>query len=151
MNRKKVTEDVPASDYDYAPEMNKKKVTEDVPASDYDCAPEMNRKKVTEDVPASDYDYAPEINRKKVTEDVPASDYDYIPKNKKNKIEYAYKGRVVRKKAERRKLTGWDCKDCEKWYQNLNLSAEEVQKLFKRLRVLHFTYGRGDYNFIVAI
>lgn len=44
-------------------------------------------------------------------------------------------------KSERKKLRGWDCKDCEKWYQNLGLNDEELQ-IRKNLTSRH----RSEYN-----
>ncbi|KAG8238185.1 hypothetical protein J437_LFUL014061 [Ladona fulva] len=38
---------------------------------------------------------------------------------------YRYQRTAVRKKKERRKLFGWECKDCEKYYEAAGLSAGE--------------------------
>nr|XP_053656460.1 uncharacterized protein LOC128705260 [Cherax quadricarinatus] len=35
-----------------------------------------------------------------------------------NKVpEFAHRGDVVRKKADRKQLAGWQCHECEKWYE----------------------------------
>ncbi|KAF7989142.1 hypothetical protein HCN44_007452 [Aphidius gifuensis] len=54
--------------------------------------------------------------------------YDFVPERKKASPKFACKGPVVRKKAERQKLNGWSCKDCEKWYENMDLDEKELQK-----------------------
>ncbi|KAK8728508.1 hypothetical protein OTU49_008989, partial [Cherax quadricarinatus] len=42
--------------------------------------------------------------------------FDVVPI--KNKVpEFAHRGDVVRKKADRKQLAGWQCHECEKWYE----------------------------------
>ncbi|XP_054707867.1 uncharacterized protein MAL8P1.12-like [Uloborus diversus] len=45
---------------------------------------------------------------------------------------YKYKEETVRKKAERRQLVGYDCKECEKYYSDLGLSEKEKQQRLKK-------------------
>nr|XP_053649351.1 neurofilament heavy polypeptide-like [Cherax quadricarinatus] len=50
--------------------------------------------------------------RSKVIDD----SFDVVPI--KNKVpEFAHRGDVVRKKADRKQLAGWQCHECEKWYE----------------------------------
>jgi hypothetical protein len=52
--------------------------------------------------------------------------YDKIPEKKDGDSKFAYE-EVVRGK-ERKKLKGWSCKECQAYYECLNLPPEELEK-----------------------
>ncbi|XP_057320226.1 DNA endonuclease RBBP8 [Microplitis mediator] len=72
---------------------------------------------------------------------VPVDSFDRIPEKKKTSPQNAYKGDVVRKKDERAKLRGWDCSDCEKYYNTIGLSEKE-----KRERKNQCSRHRSKFN-----
>uniref|UniRef100_A0A0C9R3X8 RBBP8 protein n=1 Tax=Fopius arisanus TaxID=64838 RepID=A0A0C9R3X8_9HYME len=53
--------------------------------------------------------------------------FDFVPEPKETH-KFAYKGPVVRGKSERAKLKGWSCRDCQVYYENMNLTEDELQK-----------------------
>ncbi|GFQ71821.1 DNA endonuclease RBBP8 [Trichonephila clavata] len=80
-----------------------------------------------------------ENNRKAEFEDFPShkkqvineniSSFDRLPK--KEEPNYKYKEATVRKKSERKQLNAFDCRECEKYYDDLGLSEEEKKKRMK--------------------
>ncbi|XP_063973581.1 uncharacterized protein LOC135160690 [Diachasmimorpha longicaudata] len=65
--------------------------------------------------------------------------FDAVPEKKNPN--FAYKGPVVRGKSERAKLKGWSCKDCQAYYENMNLTEEEMKK-----RMDQCSRHRSKYN-----
>ncbi|GFY40624.1 DNA endonuclease RBBP8 [Trichonephila inaurata madagascariensis] len=57
------------------------------------------------------------------------SSFDRLPK--KEEPNYKYKEATVRKKSERKQLNAFDCRECEKYYDDLGLSEEEKKKRMK--------------------
>ncbi|GBN25922.1 DNA endonuclease RBBP8 [Araneus ventricosus] len=54
------------------------------------------------------------------------SSFDRLPK--REEPNYKYKEETVRKKSERKQLTGFECKECEKYFADLGLSEEEKRE-----------------------
>ncbi|XP_055935186.1 uncharacterized protein LOC129965378 [Argiope bruennichi] len=54
------------------------------------------------------------------------SSFDRLPK--REEPNYKYKEETVRKKSERKQLTGFECKECEKYFSDLGLSEEEKRE-----------------------
>ncbi|XP_015121975.1 DNA endonuclease RBBP8 isoform X2 [Diachasma alloeum] len=65
--------------------------------------------------------------------------FDVVPEKKDPN--FAYKGPAVRGKNERAKLRGWSCKDCQVYYENMNLTEEELKK-----RMDQCSRHRSKYN-----
>ncbi|CAD6205746.1 GSCOCG00009996001-RA-CDS [Cotesia congregata] len=58
----------------------------------------------------------------------PVNSFDRLPEKKKSPSEKPFIGEVIRNKGERAKLRGWDCSDCEKYYNNLGLTEKEKEQ-----------------------
>ncbi|XP_046744665.1 uncharacterized protein LOC124410387 [Diprion similis] len=56
-----------------------------------------------------------------------ANNFDVVPRKLKTSPTYAYKRSPVRKKAERARLNGWDCLQCQEYYKATGLTGEELQ------------------------
>ncbi|XP_058806215.1 DNA endonuclease RBBP8-like [Phymastichus coffea] len=65
--------------------------------------------------------------------------FDVIPGRADESLSYAYKEGPVRKKSEREKLEGWDCRDCKEYYKNI---PEKDRKKRQNLCSRH----RGKYK-----
>lgn len=77
-----------------------------------------------------DGDWDTDVSMDKWTSSPPKklmNSFDMVPEKKKGP-DFAYKGPVVRGKNERAKLKGWACKDCQLYYENMDLTEEEMQK-----------------------
>ncbi|KAG7175892.1 DNA endonuclease RBBP8-like [Homarus americanus] len=58
-------------------------------------------------------------------------DFDIIPV-KNAEPEFAHQGEVVRKKADRKQLEGWQCHECEQWYEAEDLNPEEKKMMMNK-------------------
>nr|XP_046485507.1 uncharacterized protein LOC124220517 isoform X1 [Neodiprion pinetum] len=56
-----------------------------------------------------------------------ANNFDVVPRKLKSSPTYAYKRSPVRKKAERARLNGWDCLQCQEYYKATGLTGKELQ------------------------
>lgn len=57
--------------------------------------------------------------------------YNRLPEGPRDEP-FAYVEKTVRKKAERAKLHGFECKECRPWYDQMNLGTAERVKLINR-------------------
>ncbi|XP_071516499.1 uncharacterized protein [Panulirus ornatus] len=69
--------------------------------------------------------------QKKKKKEVFVDSFDIIPVVK-TEPNYAHCGEVVRKKAARKQLEGWQCHECEQWYKGQNLTSEEIKMMMNK-------------------
>ncbi|XP_043283328.1 uncharacterized protein [Venturia canescens] len=82
-----------------------------------------------EDLALQDVNWDIEIsNDSWVSSKNPHESFHIPPQKTKKSPQYAHRGNTERNMAKRSKLRGWDCPQCEKYYQNMDLSESQMEK-----------------------
>lgn len=71
----------------------------------------------------------PVISRKKLDINVDSNSFNTVKENNKANFKYV---EVIRKKADREKLRGFTCHECEQFYANENLNDEQRKEIINR-------------------